>query len=61
MFDDDKTGKISYKNLKKVSHELGEPLTDEELKEMIERADNDKDGEVSFDEFYTIMTKKTFP
>lgn len=31
-----------------------------ELAEMIERADNDNDGEISPDEFYTIMTKKTF-
>lgn len=36
-------------------------MTDEELMEMIERADNDKDGEINFEEFYNIMTKKTFP
>jgi Ca2+-binding EF-hand superfamily protein len=28
--------------------------------EMIERADNDQDGEINFEEFYSIMTKKTF-
>jgi len=27
---------------------------------MIERADTDGDGLVSFDDFYNIMTKKTF-
>jgi centrin-1 len=33
---------------------------DAELLEMIERADTDTDGEISPDEFYAIMTKKTF-
>ena len=30
------------------------------LLEMIERADTDQDGEISPEEFYAIMTKKTF-
>ena len=35
-------------------------MTDAELLEMIERADTDQDGEISPEEFYAIMTKKTF-
>ena len=57
LFDDDETGKISFKNLKRVARELGENLTDEELLEMIEEADNDGDGEISQEEFLHIMKK----
>eukprot|EP01071_Lankesteria_metandrocarpae_P004080 Lankesteria_metandrocarpae@DN3357_c0_g1_i2.p1 len=61
LFDDDKTGTISLRNLKRVAKELGETMSDDELREMIERADGNGDGEISFEDFYTIMTKKTFP
>jgi len=61
LFDDDKTGTISLKNLKRVSKELGETMSDEELREMIERADSNGDGQITQEDFYNIMTKKTFP
>ena len=35
LFDTDNTGKITMPNLRKISRELGENLTDEELKAMI--------------------------
>ena len=60
MFDDDGTGSITLRNLRRVAKELGETMTDEELQEMIERADSNGDSQVSMDDFYNIMTKKTF-
>merc|ERR1711885_1240 len=57
LFDDDSTGKISFKNLKRVAKELGENLTDEELQEMIEEADRDGDGEVNESEFLRVIKK----
>jgi len=36
-------------------------MTEEELREMIERADTNGDGAITAEDFYNIMTKKTFP
>jgi len=37
---------------------LGEAISEEELQELITRADVDQDGLVSEEEFYTILTRK---
>ena len=60
LFDDSNSGHISLDNLKRVARELGEEMSEEELKEMIDRADLDGDGLISPDEFFNIMTKKSF-
>lgn len=51
LFDEDKSGKISFNNLKRVAKELGENMSDEDLMEMIDRADTDGDHAVNFEEF----------
>lgn len=61
LFDDDSSGAISFKNLKRVATELGENLTDEELQEMIDEADRDGDGLINEEEFYRVMRKRENP
>jgi Ca2+-binding EF-hand superfamily protein len=61
LFDEDGLNKISYKNLKKIAAEVGEKLSDEELREMLEEADRDGDGSLNFDEFYRIMRRRNDP
>ena len=57
LYDDERTGYISIKNLRRVAQELNEDISEEELQELIVRADVDQDGLVSEDEFYTIITR----
>ena len=59
LFDDDGSKSINIHNLRRVAKELGETMSAEELKEMLERAASNGD-EISFEDFYFIMTKKTF-
>ena len=58
LFDDDASGPITFRNLKRVATELGENLTDEELQEMIDEADRDGDGMINDEEFYRVMKKR---
>jgi Ca2+-binding EF-hand superfamily protein len=60
LFDEENTGYITAQNLKKIAKDLGETMEDIEIREMIERADTDGDGRITFEDFYSIMTKKVF-
>ena len=60
LFDEEGNGYITIDDLKRVAKELSENMDTIEMQEMIERADGDADGRVSFEDFYNIMTKKTF-
>merc|ERR1711907_238312 len=44
LFDDDQTGSVSFKNLKRVAKESNQMLDDAELQEMLDDADKDGDG-----------------
>ncbi len=57
LFDEDGTGRISIRNLRRIAMELGEPIDDEEIKAMIEEFDLDGDGEICEQEFIAIMTE----
>ena len=59
LFDDDRSGAVNIHNLRRVAKELGETMSADELKEMLERAASNGE-EITFEDFYFIMTKKTF-
>ncbi|EGG18647.1 centrin [Cavenderia fasciculata] len=58
LFDKDDNGKISFEDLKLVAVNLGEECSDDDLREMIEFADLDGDGEINKSEFITVLTSK---
>ena len=60
FIDDPNADTITLSSLKKIAQELGENMSAEELKDMLERA-SANGTELTFDEFYEIMTKKSFP
>jgi Ca2+-binding EF-hand superfamily protein len=57
FFKNKDNGLIGFDELKEIAAELGENMTEEELKEMIKEADKDGDGFVSEDEFIRIIQK----
>ncbi|XP_068637111.1 caltractin-like [Aristolochia californica] len=60
LIDQDNNGKISAADIEQIAKELGESLTAPEIREMIEEADRNGDGEVDVDEFFRMMKRTTF-
>ncbi|XP_065158817.1 uncharacterized protein [Atheta coriaria] len=60
LFDAEQNGYITTETLLRVSEELGEYVTEEEIVEMIDEADVDEDGRVTEEEFVKFMRKITF-
>lgn len=60
LFDEENKGKIGIKNLKSSIKELGENLSEDELKAIIEEFDSDKDGFITKDDFMKIMDEYYF-
>ena len=60
FIDDPNQNSITLSSLRRIARELGEQMSSDELKDMLERASS-SGSELTFEEFYDIMTKKSFP
>jgi len=58
-FDIDGDGTISSQELGTVLRRIGERMSDKELKDMVDEVDADKSGAIEFDEFVTMMAKRS--
>merc|ERR1712139_346653 len=57
LFDDDQTGSVTFKNIKRVAKETNQSLSDDELQEMLDGADKDGDGVLNEEEFLAMMKR----
>merc|ERR1739848_250560 len=57
LFDDDQTGTVSFKNIKRVAKETNQSLSDDELQQMLDDADKDGDGVLNEEEWLVLMKK----
>ena len=55
FLDRNKNGYISLHEIRYIITHYNEKITEEEIKDLMEEADTDKDGYISFDEFMEIM------
>merc|ERR1711988_384171 len=55
-FDLDKNNYVGAAEIRHVLINIGEQVTDEEVDEMIRMVDSDGDGQVSWEEFYSMVT-----
>merc|ERR1712010_159320 len=56
-FDSDGTGTLSFKNIKKVAGEVGDPMSDDEIRGIIAEANRDGTGAITETDFLRIMVK----
>jgi|EP00672_Neobodo_designis_P025063 calmodulin len=58
LVDEDKSGEISKNELKKLMETLRLHPTEEELTAMMREVDADGSGDIDFDEFVTVMSRR---
>ena len=57
LVDTDNSGTITVQELTKFLCSFGEPLTEAEVKQVVDRYDQDKDGTLNYAEFLTTLMR----
>merc|ERR1711957_608825 len=60
LFDTDGTGNVSVANMRAVADQVGDQVSDDELGDIVLKNDMDNDGLLNFEDFYNVLTKKSF-
>jgi calmodulin len=59
MFDKDHKGTIGAVEISKIMKNFGNPMTKDEIDDMIKEFDTSGDGQLDFDEFVSLLQKQT--
>jgi centrin-1 len=57
LFDKDADGSVYFEDLKRITEELGENLTEQELLDMIKEADRAKRGAITREDFVRVLRR----
>lgn len=59
-YDRDGKGYITLEDIKEINRQLKENMDDDTMRQMLEKADSNRDGKMSFDDFYSVMIKTLY-
>ncbi|XP_074356434.1 putative calcium-binding protein CML13 [Apium graveolens] len=60
VIDQYKNGKISAADIQRIAKDLEEQFTNRDIQEIVDEDDQDRDGEVNFEEFMRMMKRTTY-
>lgn len=59
-YDRGNKGYVDMNDLREINRQIKENLDDETLRLMLEKADSNNDGRVTFDDFYSVMVRNIY-
>ena len=59
-YDRTNKGYLDINDIREINRHIKENLDEETLKLMLEKADSNSDGRISFDDFYSVMVKNIY-
>lgn len=59
-YDRDNKGFIHLEDLREINRQLKEGLDDDTVRSMLEKADSNRDGKITFDDFYSVMIRNIY-
>jgi centrin-1 len=59
-YDRENKGYIHLEDLREVNRQLKENLDDDTIRQMLEKADSNRDGKITFEDFYTVMIRNIY-